>query len=133
VHFAAPDLAAVEKQRNRFKHAGLAPRTTYSYRSDFRVFEAWCHAAGRTALPASSDAVELYATDLIGLGRKIATAERHAFAIQYTHREAGCPNPCAAGLWELFAGARRTLCQPPAQKAAIGIEELRRICGAIGL
>jgi integrase len=116
----------------QFKNAGLAPRTVSSYRSDFRTFQTWCQAAGREALPASTDTVELYVTDLIGRGRRITTAERHAFAIQHAHREAGHPNPCGKGLRELLGGARRVLCQPPAQKDAISLVDLRAMVKAIG-
>ncbi|MEI9971067.1 MAG: site-specific integrase [Ignavibacteriota bacterium] len=116
----------------QFKNASLAPRTVSSYASDFRTFQSWGQAAGRSTLPASADTVELYVTDLIGRGRKIATAERHAFAIQHTHRENKQPNPCGPGLWELLAGARRILCQSPAQKAAISLEDLRAMVKAIG-
>lgn len=114
----------------QFKNAGLAPRTISSYESDFRTFRSWCRAAGRDALPASADTVELYVTDLIGRGRKIATAERHTFAIRYSHREVGNPNPCGPGLLELLAGARRTLCQMPAQKDAIGLADLKAMVKA---
>jgi len=116
----------------RYKTADLAPRTIASYQSDFRTFQAWCQAAGRVALPASADTVELYVTDLIGRGRKITTAERHAMGIKHAHREAGQASPCGAGFGELLAGARRTLCQMPAQKEAIGLADLKAMVKATG-
>ena len=48
-----PDVLA---QRSRFKHAELAPRTVLSYEADWRVFVAWCEAAGRDSL----DTLRLY-------------------------------------------------------------------------
>ena len=116
----------------RYKTADLAPRTIASYQSDFRTFQAWCQAAGRVALPASADTVELYVTDLIGRGLKITTAERHAMGIKHAHREAGQASPCGAGFGELLAGARRTLCQMPAQKEAIGLADLKAMVKATG-
>jgi integrase len=122
----------VEAQRRRFQHAELAPRTVLSYEADWRVFAAWCQAAGRQSLPASSDTVEIYVTDLIGLGRRVTTVERHAIAIQHHHRAAGYESPCGAGLRLLLAGARRTLCQVPLRKQPIGSAEIRRMVKKIG-
>jgi integrase len=132
VRFTAPVLEAIEKDRLHFKCAGLAPRTILSYERDWRVFGAWCEAAGRTALPASAETVELYCADLIGHGRKISTLERHSIGIQYFHRGAGYPSPCGAELRALLSGARRTLCQMPSQKLPIGAGDLRRMVKAIG-
>lgn len=44
----------------------------------------------------------------------------------------GAPNPCGEGLRTLLCGARRVLCQQPAQKDAISTDELRRMVRTIG-
>ncbi len=132
VEFSAPVLAEIEARRQCFRHAGLARRTVSCYESDWRTFRTWCAAAGRTALPASPDTVELYVVDLIGRGRRIATVSRHASAIQHFHRGAACPNPCGLEFHELLAGARRTLCEMPIRKDALSVRDLRRIVADIG-
>jgi integrase len=132
VQFSAPVLPEIEAQRARFKNAQLARHTVVSYERDWRTFCAWCKAAGRTPLPASSETVELYVTDLVGRGRKVATVERHTRGIQHAHRDAGLESPCGAELHRLLRGARRTLCQMPVQKEAVTVAELRRIVKAIG-
>ena len=116
----------------RYKTTRLAPRTISSYESDFRTFGSWCRAAGRCALPASSHTVELYITELIESGRKVTTAERHAFAINHAHREAHLPSPYDDGVRQVIAGARRLLCQMPAQKDPIGLDDLKAMLAAIG-
>ncbi len=130
--FTPPDLALAAAERSRFQHAGLAVNTTLAYQRDWRVFRAWCAAAGRTALPASADTVELYASDLLRRGRKITTVERHAAGIHHYHRVAGAPSPCGPELRALFGGARRLLCQRPNQKDAITLAELRKMVRATG-
>jgi site-specific recombinase XerD len=130
--FTPPVLEVIETTRTQFKTAGLARLTIVSYERDFRVFVAWCKAAGREALPASADTVETYVTDLIGRGRKITTMERHVIGIQHTHRQAGYASPCGAGLRELLSGARRTLHEVPAQKEAVRLEDLKRMVAATG-
>lgn len=125
-------MALVEAERSRFKNAGLAPLTIQSYERDLRVFTAWCNAAHRCALPASTETVELYAADMLRRGRKVTTLERHAVAIQRAHLIAGGNSPCGAELRSLLSGARRVLCQRPNQKTAIRVEDLRAMVTAIG-
>jgi integrase len=78
-------------------------------------------------LPARPDTVEVYVTDLLHRGRKVTTVERHTFAIQFAHRQAGYPSPLTAELRKLISGARRLLCQAPAQKTPLRLEDLRSI------
>ncbi len=132
VHFDhAPDLALAEVERNRFKNAGLAVQTVLSYARDWRVFTAWCEAAALQALPATSGTVELYVCDLLRRGRKVTTVERHAAGIHHHHRIAGQESPCGPELRALLCGARRLLGQPPAQKEAISLADLRKIVRGI--
>ena len=131
VRFDAPDLTAIQVERSKYKNAGLAHNTVLSYSRDVRVFTTWCAAAGRPAIPATPETVELYVCDLLRLGRKVSTLERHAAGIAYHHRIRGYESPCGPELRTLLSGARRTLGQEPDQKEAIGIEDLRRMVKAI--
>lgn len=122
----------IEAERSKYKNAALARHTVLSYERDWRVFCAWCAAAGRQALPATPETVELYVSDLLLRGRKVTTLERHASGIQYQHRVAGHEGPCGPELRALLCGARRVLCQQPTQKEAITVEDLRKMVRAIG-
>jgi site-specific recombinase XerD len=97
-----------------------------------RVFTAWCSAAGRCPLPATTETVQAYLTDLIGHGRKITTAERHAVAIHRIHREAKLDSPCGEPVRTLLAGAKRILCQQPNQKDPLQLGHLRKIVETVG-
>jgi integrase len=132
ITFSTPEFEQLEAARFQYKHASLAPRTVASYASDWRVFEAWCLAAGRVSLPATPDTVELYITDIIGRGRKVTSAERHVIAIAHRHREAGHSTPCSAAVGAVLSGARRLLCQKPSQKDALRLEDLQAMVMAIG-
>lgn len=132
IQFTPPAFDVVESERNRFRAARLAERTITSYDRDLRVFRAWCQAADRTPLPALPDTLELYVTDLIHRGRKITTVARHLCGIQYAHRIAGHDNPCTADVRAIVAGAKRLLCQRPAQKTALTLAELRKIVELTG-
>ncbi|MBZ5578227.1 MAG: tyrosine-type recombinase/integrase [Acidobacteriia bacterium] len=128
--FQVCSLDQAEADRARFKNADLAPLTLASYGRDFRVFRAWCEAAGRSALPASEETVELYVVSLLRHGRRITTLRRHAIGIQHFHRGAGHESPCGASLRALLAGAQRVLHQRPIQKAALCGADLKRVVGA---
>lgn len=129
--FTAPDLQAIEAARAEFKSAELARNTVLSYDRDWRVFRAWCEAAGRTAMPAPADLVELYCVDLLRRGRKVTTVMRHIRGIQYQHRTTGHENPITASVRQLLSGARRILAQRPAQKEALLTEDIRAMVAAI--
>src|SRR6188768_4037396 len=88
VRFDAPDFAAIEATRAKYKDVELSPRTLNSYAADWRVFEAWTEAAKRAPIPASEETVEFYCTDLLRLGRKISTVERRCSC-------SASPRPCA--------------------------------------
>ena len=132
VRFDAPDFAAIEATRAKYKDVELSPRTLNSYAADWRVFEAWTEAAKRAPIPASEETVEFYCTDLLRLGRKISTVERHCFAIQHMHTRAGFESPYGEQVKRLLSGARRLLAQMPTQKAALETADLKRIVRKLG-
>jgi len=132
VRFEAPDFAAIEEARTQYKSVELSAHTVASYARSLRVFRAWCEASALASLPASEETVELYVTDLLRCGRKISTAELHCYAIQHAHRVAGHSNPFGAGVKKLLSGAKRVLCQFPVQKAALEIQEIRKIVRRLG-
>jgi site-specific recombinase XerD len=115
-----------------FKAAVLSPLTVLAYERDMRVFRAWCEAAGRMAVPATAETVELYASDMLTRGRKVSTLERHSGAINRAHKMLGLEKPCGPELRKLLSGARRTLCQPSGRKEAIRVEDLKRMVQVIG-
>ena len=103
-----------------------------SYQRDFRVFRAWCEAAERSVLPATTDTVELYCVDMLRRNRKISTLKRHLVGIQHYHRAAGHPSPCGPSVHALLSGAQRILCQQPEQKEALSSAQLRQIVTKLG-
>lgn len=133
VNFLTPNLQEVELDRARYKTADLAPLTRTSYDRDFRVFRAWCEAAGRCALPASEETVELYVVYMLRHGRQITTLERHAVGIQHIHRVREIESPCGASLRALLSGARRILKQKPTQKEALTRANVKAIAKALNL
>jgi site-specific recombinase XerD len=132
MRFEAPDVASIAAERDIYLAADLSPLTVSSYAADVRVFEAWCFAAQRIALPADEETVELYLTALLKLGRKVTTIERHCSAIRRHHLLAEMPNPARDRVKRILSNARRILGQAPAQKTALEPRQVRQMIRRIG-
>lgn len=125
------EQAALTVEKLRFASAVRARLTLKGYASDWRLFAAWCEEAARCALPATGETAALYITHVLNEGKKITTAQRHASAIKHMHRENGLESPCGGDVWQLLRGAQRIRHERPAQKAPLGMEQLRAICGRL--
>jgi len=107
-------------ERLRMASAIRAPLTLSGYANDWRLFAAWCKAAGRAALPASAETVGLYLADILNGGNRVSTATRHASLIAYTHRQARLPSPCGDEVHELLCGAQRLRHEQPLHSLRAG-------------
>jgi site-specific recombinase XerD len=63
--------------------------TRRAYRSDFRVFKAWCQGRGVSALPAAAEAVAAFLAHDVEVGSRPSTLGRRLAAIRYAHKLAG--------------------------------------------
>jgi site-specific recombinase XerD len=96
---AAIDLAKAEK----------AVSTRKAYRTDFRLFKAWCDGKGVGSLPASPETVAAFLAGEAGAGVKPSTLSRRVAAIRYAHKLAGLETPTdAEGVKATMRGIRRT-------------------------
>lgn len=66
-----------------------AANTKLAYAKDWKAYDAWCEAQGRTALPATPQTLADYVTHLIGLGRAPSTINRVMGTIRRAHRDKG--------------------------------------------
>lgn len=70
-----------------------ADTTRRAYRSDWRIFAAWCSARGLEPLPATPETVARFLLAEADAGFKASTINRRAAAIGYEHHLAGYPDP----------------------------------------
>jgi site-specific recombinase XerD len=104
---SAVDLAQAEK----------AVSTRKAYRTDFRLFRAWCDAKGVSALPAAPETVAAYLAAEARSSRA-STLGRRVAAIRYAHKLAELPLPTdAEGVKATMRGIRRTLGSARVRKA----------------
>jgi len=110
------DMASIVQAYQRASKAGS---TVKAYRSDARVFEAWCAGYGFRSLPASPVAVSGFLTHEAEAGRAASTIGRRCAAISYAHKLAGLPDPTDnEDVRATMRGVRRTVGVAPTQKAA---------------
>ena len=101
------DLAKAEK----------AQSTRKAYRTDFRIFKAWCDAKGVASLPAAPETVASYLA-AHGASSKPSTLGRRVAAIRYAHKLAGLALPTdAEGVKATMRGIRRTFSSARVRKA----------------
>jgi site-specific recombinase XerD len=117
----APDLSRAADYAREEK----SPATRRAYRSDFRIFEAWCRARGVCALPASPEAVAAFLAHDVETGTRPSTLGRRVSAIRYAHRLAGHPVPTDdERVKATMRGIRRSLGTAPQKKAPAAAEHV---------
>ena len=101
-----------------------ARATVHHYLLDWQQFCSWCYAHQLRALPASPDAVILFATDLTKNGeRKVSTIQRKFSALAKIHLHLGMPSPTHTPLVRQFlSGLRREL--------GVAVTRMRGFAGA---
>lgn len=110
----------------------MAGETLRAYRSRFSAFAAWCAAAGRESMPATSATVAAYLEHLETTGHKAATINQVVAAISKAHKAAGAVNPCASDeVKTARKAASRRLGVAPHQKAAATLDVTRGIVSGI--
>jgi site-specific recombinase XerD len=113
---AAIDLARAEK----------AQATRKAYRTDFRLFTAWCQAKGAVALPALAETVAAYLAAEMAAGSKPSTLGRRVAAIRYAHKLGGYETPTdAEAVKATLRGIRRTVGASKIRKAPAVAEMVR--------
>jgi site-specific recombinase XerD len=122
----SPDSSLIAESI-RLARGTHATRTINGYTSDWRIFVTWCEKNVCNILPATSETVALYVTDLLRQGRRIKTVRRHLCAILYHHKQAGCGNPCTDEVRAIVSGAQRIRGEQPQQKVPITIDQLREM------
>ena len=129
---AAELPAEAEAIVRAYQQASKADATLRAYRSDAKVFEAWCGRYGFRALPASPETVAAFIVAEAEEGRAASTLGRRLAAIRYAHRLAKAPDPTDdEGVRAAMAGARRKVGVAPTQKAAATVDILQMMLARV--
>jgi site-specific recombinase XerD len=117
----APDLTRAAEWAREEKAAA----TRRAYRSDFRIFDAWCRSRGVSALPAIPETVAAFLAHDVETGTRPSTLGRRVAAIRYAHKLAGHPVPTDdERVKATMRGIRRSLGTAPRKKAPATAERI---------
>jgi hypothetical protein len=109
----APDLTRAAELAREEKAAS----TRRAYRSDFRIFQAWCRDRGVSALPAAAETVAAFLAHDVEAGSRPSTLGRRVSAIRYAHKLAGHPAPTDdERVKATMRGIRRTVGTHPGRR-----------------
>jgi integrase len=122
-------LARLLAQAEASFRAARAGSTLRAYEHDWKQFCLWCEQNCLIPLPATPQAVILYATDLTkNHGRKWNTLSRRLAAISQLHQRAGFESPTRVWVMKQFlAGLRRELGTATAHKKPVLAADLKQI------
>src|SRR4051794_39684033 len=109
-----------------YQRRGQEATTVKAYRSDARIFDAWCRAQGLMgSLPASPATVASFLVAEAERGVRASTLGRRAAAIRYAHKLAGQPDPTEGeDVRSALRGVRRTIGAAQHRKAPATAEVL---------
>jgi integrase len=122
-------LARLLAQAEAIFRSSRAGSTLRAYQHDWKQFRIWCEQNRLVPLPASPEAVILYATDLTrNQGKKWNTLSRRLAAISQLHQRAGFESPTRTWVMKQFlAGLRRELGVAPVRKKPVLVADLKQI------
>jgi site-specific recombinase XerD len=125
------DLDAVDAQARAYIAAAVAANTRRAYRSDWRLFTAWCAARGFAPLPAAPATVARFLTEQAATVT-IATIARRLAAIGQAHRTAGHTAPSDdATVRTVWRGIRRSKGTAPVKKRPLLTDDLRALLATL--
>jgi site-specific recombinase XerD len=131
-----PDILHAQIERAAdYAKASRSSATRRAYEASWKIFTAWCGQHGIPALPASADAVAVFASVCADAGTNPRTISKHVSAIAYYHRQAGFMPPNTTDgsgrLLEVLAGIRLTHGKPKVRKRAADASALRHMLDTI--
>lgn len=125
-------LAELLEDAQRYAQAGTTEGTKAAYGRYWKGFIAWADAHDAQPLPAAPQTVALFLTELANRGLAAATLDFALVAISRAHKRAGFDSPTSSTVVsEVRKGIRRQIGTGQDQKAALLIEDLRRMIEAL--
>jgi site-specific recombinase XerD len=119
------DLVVDLNRAGEFAQAEKAAATRRAYRSDFKIFRAWCCERGASALPAAAETVAAFLAAEASRRVRPSTLGRRTAAIRYAHKLAGLALPTDdERVRATMRGIRRAAGTAPSRKAPATAERL---------
>ena len=109
-----------------------SPNTWRAYKSDWRIYEAWCTSVKLESLPAEPETVAMFVAAQADKGLSPSTLRRRLAAIQLVHFGAGHASPHRAKqVTEVMRGIARKWGKPVDKKAPILEDNIKQMADAV--
>lgn len=112
-----------------FADASIAPASRRAYRGDWKCFVSFCEFRERSALPASSDTISIFLSELADLRKSVSTVVRMLTTINKAHELAGYQSVRTPEIKALMKGIKRTIGRPTDKVNAISFRDLVKMAG----
>jgi integrase len=127
----SPTLEQLSLERSKLRLGCASQATQTGYAFDWKVFTTWCVAMERNPLPASTETLSLYITDLIAKGKKVSTVLRRMYGALHYNKEAGFERPEMEDLRSIITGAQRLHGDQPRQMSPLTVLHLAQIASVL--
>lgn len=112
------ELSTVSDQTRQFIAESLSAGTLRAYKSDLKIFAAWCAEHDVPSMPATSGTVADFLSDQATAGLSASSLTRRVAAIKYAHEAHGHQSPTTDKIVSAtMKGIRRNKKQAPDKKA----------------
>lgn len=133
-HLTQARLEKALDQARLYATKSRADSTWRAYKSDWRIFEAWCDSVALPPLPAEAETLAMFVAHEGSEGRSPSTITRRLAAIRLVHLGAGLPTAHDALLVsEVLRGVRRNWAKPPVKKAPAINTEIKSMADCMEL
>ncbi|NCB40060.1 MAG: site-specific integrase [Erysipelotrichia bacterium] len=125
------EVSSIFEKAREYISNSKSDNTKRAYRADWKDFEQWCLTHGYFPLPAQSQTICLYLTDLAAT-KKVSTLQRRVAAIGQAHLAAGYTSPTThISVRSIMSGIRREFGSMQIGKAPLLIEHIRRMINSL--
>ena len=126
------ELENALRAATRYVENSRSPNTWRAYKSDWRIYEAWCRSVDLESLPAEPETVAMFVAAQADTGLSPSTLRRRLAAIQLVHFGAGHASPHRAKqVTEVMRGVARNWGKPVQKKAPILEDNIKRMADAV--
>lgn len=113
-----------------FRDKSISAASRRAYRSDWQAFIQFCEFRNVEALPATSDTISIFLTELADLKKSVSTIVRTLTSINKAHELAGFGSVRTPEIKALMKGIKRTIGRPTDKVKGITYTELLKMSAA---
>lgn len=129
---SSDEIASLKQRATEFLRKSKTESTHEAYANDWRAYTDWCDSQNIDFLPATTETIALWVTQMTKLGRSVATIERSLVSISQAHKLIGLDSPTSSPvISELLKGVKRDLGVDQRQAKPLIWSDLKKVLDSI--